>query len=168
MFSVGEFVVYGTTGVCLIEEIGTLQMAGISKEQVYYTMMPLGSKESKVYVPIDNNKTILRTVISKEEAKELVDNIPSIELLGIEDEKKREEIYKKAYRACDCVEWIKLIKTIYLRKVSRIEEGKKIVMLDEKYLHLAEEKLYTELGLALGMTIEEVLGYITQQVEKSE
>jgi hypothetical protein len=41
-------------------------------------------------------------------------------------------------------------------------------MLDEKYLHLAEEKLYTELGLALGMTIEEVLGYITQQVEKSE
>jgi hypothetical protein len=33
MFSVGEFVVYGTTGVCLIEEIGTLQMAGISKEE---------------------------------------------------------------------------------------------------------------------------------------
>ena len=61
-----------------------------------------------------------------------------------------------------------MIKTIYLRKISRIEEGKKIVMLDEKYLHLAEEKLYTELGLALGMTIEEVLGYITQQVEKSE
>ena len=75
MFSVGEFVVYGTTGVCLIEEIGTLQMAGISKERVYYTMMPLGSKGSKVYVPIDNNKTILRTVISKEEAKELVDKI---------------------------------------------------------------------------------------------
>ena len=61
-----------------------------------------------------------------------------------------------------------MIKTIYLRKISRIEEGKKIVMLDEKYLHLAEEKLYTELGLALGMTIEEVLRYITQQVEKSE
>ena len=61
-----------------------------------------------------------------------------------------------------------MIKTIYLRKISRIEEGKKIVMLDDKYLHLAEEKLYTELGLALGMTIEEVLGYITQQVEKSE
>ena len=52
--------------------------------------------------------------------------------------------------------------------VCLIEDGKKVITIDEKYLHMAEEKLYTELGLALGMTKEEVFGYIKQQVEKSE
>lgn len=31
MFSVGEYIVYGTTGVCKVEEIGTLQMSGVIK-----------------------------------------------------------------------------------------------------------------------------------------
>lgn len=167
MFSVGEFIVYGTTGVCLIEEIGTLQMSGISQDKLYYTMTPLGSQGSKVYVPVDNDKAVIRPVITREEAVALVEEIPSIELLWVEDEKKREDIYKKAYRTCDCREWIKIIKTLYLRKMSRIAEGKKVTVVDGKYLHMAEDRLYTELGLALDMDKEKVIDYITDHVEKS-
>lgn len=167
MFSVGEFIVYGTTGVCRIEEICSLKMSGVSKDKLYYAMTPLESKGSKVYVPVDNEKAVLRPVLTKDEAVKLVEEIPSIGLLWVADERQREEIYKKAYRTCDCREWIKIIKTLYLRKMSRIAEGKKVTVMDGRYLSMAEERLYTELSLALDMDKEKVIGYIIQHVEQS-
>lgn len=168
MFSVGEYIVYGTTGVCKVEAVGPMQMSGVSKGKLYYTLAPLYSKGSKVFIPIDNDKVIMRPVLTKDEAKALVEQIPTIELLWVSDEKRREDIYKTALRTCDCKEWIKIIKTLYLRKMSRIAEGKKVTVSDGKYLHMAEERLYEELALALEMEKDEVLDYITQHVEKSE
>lgn len=168
MFSVGEFIVYGTTGVCRIEEICSLKMSGVSKDKLYYAMAPVESKGSKVYVPVDNEKAVLRPVLIKDEAIKLVEEIPSIDLLWVSDERQREEIYKKAYRTCDCREWIKIIKTLYLRKMSRIAEGKKTTVMDGRYLNMAEEKLYTELSLALEMDKERVIEYITEHVEQSK
>ena len=168
MFSVGEYIVYGTTGVCKVEEIGTLQMSGVSKDKLYYTMTPIGSQGSRVYVPVDSDKAVIRPVLSKDEAVALVEQIPSIELLWVADEKRREEIYKATFRTCECRERNKIIKTLYLRKMSRIAEGKKVTVVDGKYLHMAEERLYEELGLALGMDKEAVIEYITQHVEKSK
>lgn len=166
MFSVGEYIVYGTTGVCKVEAVGPMQMLGVSKEKLYYTLMPLYSKGSKVFIPVDNDKVVMRPVLTRDEAESLVKDIPSIELLWVADEKRREDIYKTALRTCDCREWIKIIKTLYLRKMSRIAEGKKVTVSDGKYLHMAEERLYEELALALGMNKEEVVEYITNHVEQ--
>ncbi len=169
MFSVGDYIVYGTTGVCKVEAVGPMQMSGMSsKEKLYYTLSPLYSKGSKVFIPVDNDKVVIRSVLTKEEASALVEEIPSIELLWVADEKRREDIYKTALRTCDPKEWIKIIKTLYLRKMSRIAEGKKVTVSDGKYLHMAEERLYEELALALEMPKEEVIEYITSHVEKSE
>ena len=118
MFVVGEYIVYGTTGVCKVEEIGPMQMMGPSKDKLYYTLAPLYSKGSKVFIPVDNEKVVMRPVLTKEEAEELVNEIPSIELLWVADEKSREDIYKTALRSCEPKEWIKIIKTLYLRKMS--------------------------------------------------
>lgn len=168
MFVVGEYIVYGTTGVCKVEEIGPMQMMGTSKDKLYYTLAPLYSKGSKVFIPVDNEKVVMRPVLTKEEAEELVNEIPSIELLWVADEKSREDIYKTALRSCEPKEWIKIIKTLYLRKMSRIAEGKKVTVSDGKYLHMAEERLYEELALALNMEKEDITEYIASRVENSE
>lgn len=167
MFSVGEYIIYGTTGVCRVEAIGPVQMSGFGKDKLYYTLSPLYSKGSRVYISVDNDKVVMRPVLKKEEAEKLVEEIPSIELLWVADEKRREDIYKRALRSCDCREWIKIIKTLYLRKMSRIAEGKKVTVSDGKYLHTAEDRLYEELALALSMEKDEVVEYITKHVEKS-
>ena len=143
MYLVGEYIVYGTSGVCKVEAVGSMQMSGVNKDKLYYTLAPLYSKE-------------------------LIEQIPTIELLWVADEKKREDIYKTALRTCDCREWIKIIKTLYLRKISRIAEGKKVTVSDGKYLHMAEERLYEELALALDMDKDEVVEYITEHVEQSK
>lgn len=143
MYLVGEYIVYGTSGVCKVEAVGSMQMSGVNKDKLYYTLAPLYSKE-------------------------LIEQIPTIELLWVADEKRREDIYKTALRTCDCREWIKIIKTLYLRKISRIAEGKKVTVSDGKYLHMAEERLYEELALALDMDKDEVVEYITEHVEQSK
>lgn len=168
MYLVGEYIVYGTSGVCKVEAIGPMQMSGVNKDKLYYTLAPLYSKGSKVFTPVDNDKVVMRPVLTKEEAEKLIEQIPTIELLWVSDEKSRENIYKAALRTCDCREWIKIIKTLYLRKMSRIAEGKKVTVSDGKYLHMAEERLYEELALALDMDKDDVVEYIIRHVEQSK
>lgn len=167
MFLVGEYIIYGTTGVCRVEAVGPMQMSGMNDKE-YYTLLPVYSKGSKVFTPVDNQKVVMRRVLTKEEAQKLVDSIPSIELLWVADEKRREDIYKEALKTCDPREWIKIIKTLYLRKMSRIAEGKKVTVSDGKYLHMAEERLYEELAHALEMEKDEIAPYIAEHVENSE
>ena len=96
MYLVGEYIVYGTSGVCKVEAIGPMEISGVNKDKLYYTLAPLYSKGSKVFTPVDNDKVVMRPVLTKEEARELIEQIPTIELLWVADEKRREDIYKAA------------------------------------------------------------------------
>ena len=67
-------------------------------------------------------------------------------------------------KSCECKDWVKIIKTLYLRKKERIAQGKKTTAMDEKYLRMAEENLYTELSLALGVPKEKMEEHIASRV----
>lgn len=164
MFSVGDCVVYGNSGVCKIEAIGPLNFSGTSKDKLYYTLMLLYKNESKIFTPVDNNKIITRPVISYNEAMELIDDIENIELLWIADERRRETEYCEAFKKCDCKELIRIIKTTYMRRQSRLADGKKITVNDEKYFTMAEESLYGELAVALDIDRDEVKPFIMNRV----
>jgi len=168
MFEVGDYVIYGNNGVCMVEAVGTMNMSGISKDRLYYTLVPVYKHGSKVFTPIDNNKVIMRRIISKEEALELIDNINGIESLWVQEERRREQIYKEALKTCDCKELIKIIKTLYLRRQSRMADGKKVTAVDEKYLIIAEEHLYGELAIPLKMPKDKVEEYIADRVGSME
>lgn len=167
MFAVGDYIIYGNNGVCKVETIGPVDCAS-TNDRLYYTLTPIYTKGSKVFTPIDNDKVIMRPIISREEAIDLVDDISNIDVLWIQDDRKRDECYNQALKTCDCRELIKIIKELYLRKQSRIAEGKKVTTSDERYLHLAEESLYGELALALGIEKTEVKDYISERVNKEE
>ena len=94
MFQVGDLIVYGNTGVCRVEKIGTPDLAGVPDGVDYYTLSPYYSQNSKIFTPCDNDKVVMRPIISKREARKIVKEIPSIGLLIITDEKKREEKFK--------------------------------------------------------------------------
>lgn len=167
MFERGEYVVYGTSGVCKVEEITTMNMEGVSKERLYYVLTPLSQNGGKIFTPTDNQKTLMRKILSKEEASQLIEEIPEIEELWIINERAREEMYKNCMRSCDCREWIKIIKTLYLRKRERTAQGKKVTATDEKYLRMAEEQLYLELSIPLEIPKEGMESYITAQIERN-
>ncbi len=164
MFEKGQYIVYGTSGVCKVEDITTMDMEGISNERLYYVLSPMSQNGGKIFTPTDNQKTMMREVLSKEEADRLIRDIPEIEELWIANEREREEKYKICMRSCDCREWIKIIKTLYLRKQERMEQGKKVTATDEKYLRMAEEHLYSELSIPLGIPKDGMENYITGHI----
>lgn len=166
MFETGELVMLGASGVC--EVLGTthMDMPEVDKDRLYYVMKPKYSSGSKVYTPVDSKKTVIRKILTRRQAKALVEKIPEIETLWIENEKQRELCYKEAIRKYDCEEWVKIIKTLYQRKQDRMVRGKKITSVDEKYWHIAEDYLYGELAAALEIDRAEVEAYIEDALKE--
>ncbi len=164
MFEVGDSVLYGTNGICEIKEITTVDMTDIDKNRLFYVLHSKNST-AKIYVPVDRATAKMRKLLSKKEAEELLSRIPDIEPLTGLDEKTLESAYKDALRTYNTEEWIKLIKTIYFRKKKRIDKGQKVTAIDEKYMKLAEDILYQELGEALEIPKEQVLDYLIREIE---
>ena len=165
MFKKDEYIIYGNKGICKIQEITTLNMDGAVKDRLYYVLAPNNQKDSKIFVPVDSNKTIMRRLISKSEADELIEKIPEIQEIWVENDKLREEKYKECMRTCECQEWVRIIKTLYVRMQKRLAQGKKVTATDERYFRMAEENLYSELSIALGIPKDEMEQYISTKME---
>ena len=111
---------------------------------------------------------VIRPVISRERALELIDGMKEAEGLGIQDEKKREDDYKEALKTCRAEELVKMIKTIYARGRSRAARGKKATDADSRYFKLAEDYLYGELAVSLGMERDQVKAFIQDRIGGEE
>lgn len=167
MFEIGDYIVYGVKGVCQVEDISNLDMPGVDKDRLYYCLLPLGKEDrSRIYAPTDNHKVAMRKVITKEEADELISELPEIELLWVPDDKQREARYKEAVCSCDNRMWVSVAKTIYLRRKERTAQGKKATALDERYMRAAENELHSELSVALGIPRENLVSYIEERLSK--
>ncbi len=168
MYQIGEYIVYGMNGVCKVEEIGPMNMSGIDSDKVYYTLLPLYTKGSRVFTPVDNQKVVMRPVISKKEACALIDDIKNIGLIEVTDDKRRELAYKDAVKSCDCKELIRIINTVHKRKEERLAQGKKMSACDERYLKQAQDTLYGEFAISLKIEKGEVEDFILHRMELKE
>lgn len=115
MFQINDLVVYGKNGVCSVKGIGTLSL--INNDRIYYTLVPVYNKEEIIYAPVENGRIVMREVISREDAKELIDIFPDLEETVVADERDRENCYKQTLLGCNCEKLASMIKTIYNRNV---------------------------------------------------
>lgn len=165
MFSVGDYVVYGNNGVCKVTDIGPIDCPGVSRDRLYYTMTPCYIRDSSVSTPVDNTKVVLRKIMTKEEAEDLINRMDEIDEFKVREEKKREYEYKSTILSGDPEEIVGLIKAIYDRIKRRNDSGKKVTSADSKYFHIAEDSLYGELAISLGMDKESIKEYIRSKVK---
>lgn len=155
MYKIGEYVVY-RHDVCIIKEIKENKLIG----NTYYVMTPVDDDSLIIEIPIENKMGFLRSIISTEDAKELIKKIPKIKPLEGIDEKKLEAKYKELLNTGDYEDLIKIIKITYLRNENRINNKKKTSEKDVNFFRLAEKYLYNELAISLDMSVEEVKNYI--------
>jgi len=156
MFDIGE-----------VGEVTKMKAPGTKDDKLYYSLEPVYDKGCRLFTPVDNEKVKMRPVLTREEADALIEQIQEIDTLWVKDEKNREQIYKEAIRTCSCVEWVRIIKTLYIRKESRLAAGKKVTSNDAKYLHMAEDSLYGELSVVMGIPRDEMESYISRRVKES-
>ena len=60
MLEKGELVVYGEKGICEVDGTTHLELRGADKNKLYYILIPLGERDTKIYCPVDNEKVPLR------------------------------------------------------------------------------------------------------------
>ncbi|MBR4724762.1 MAG: CarD family transcriptional regulator [Lachnospiraceae bacterium] len=167
MFNVGEFVVFGTDGVCMVENVGALEMEGVAKDKQYYTLTPVGKKGSnRIFAPVDGKRVVMRKVLTVEEARDFVESLDDIGRLKIPDERKREDTYKAVLQSCDHIKITELIKEMYARRSERAAVGKKLPSVDERYFTAAENSLYSELGLSLNMEKDEIRSFMEKSAAR--
>jgi len=165
MFKKNDYIMYESMGVCQIQNIGCPDFEK-DKEKIYYYLKPLHSPCDQIYVPV-NNELKMRNILTKQEANELIDKIPEIAASWINDDTVREETYKEAIKSLDCYEWVRVIKSLYLKIDERRQDGKKPIQMDEKYMSMTEDYLHGELSAALEIPMDEVKQYISSKIQES-
>lgn len=166
VFKIGDYVICGNKGVCVVENITTLDIAGVDKERNYYILKPLYMGGSTVYVPVDSPKESMRSILKREEAQRLIEEIPRIPLLVITNEKLTEQMYKDCMKTNRCEDLVKMLKTICQRKQNRLQAGRKVTALDARYFDMAEDNLYGELAVALDISRKEVEERIAERISR--
>ena len=164
MYEIGDLIVYAGEGVCRVEEIGVPPMTGINKQRQYYTLKPL-YRAGMVYAPVDT-QVFMRPVITREDAEALIDRIPEIEPEVYENSNLRflNEYYQAQLQNYNCEGLIKLIRSTYAKREVMIGRGKKLGLVDERYMKRAQDMLHGEFAVALGIERNEVPGYIESKL----
>lgn len=160
MFTIGDYIVYGNDGICMVKDISQIDIPGAPSGRVYYLLSPVALKESRIYSPVDNTRVTMRKIVTKEEAAKLLNNLDKIQEIPVTEDKLMEAKYKEIIASCDLVQLISLVKTIRRKQNKRISEGKKITSTDDRYLKRAEEAICNELMLALDVERDEVLDIV--------
>lgn len=156
MFNVDDYIIYGGSGVCKVLDICPSPLKNGDKEKQYYKLKQIYEGKSIIYTPIDNNKIMMRKVVSEEEANELIDHINIIESTFWDDNRSREEECKTAINTYDCKELMKVCRGLHLIKEKQLEEGKKFSSIDNRYLKMTEELLLGEFSISLNKSKEQV------------
>jgi len=160
MYEPGEYIHCGSSGLCKVEDITTLDFSEAGRDRLYYRLAPVEESSGTLYIPVDNDKVPMRRVLTKEEAAELIRDIPGIGMLEVPDEKKRENCYREALSSMDCHVWVMMIKTLAQRMKARSDEGKKLLATEERYYHAVKKRLDCELAVAMDLTSEELDQYV--------
>ncbi|MCF0145796.1 MAG: CarD family transcriptional regulator [Eubacterium sp.] len=150
MYKKGTYIVYGMSGPCLVEDITRLSIPGCDRKRKYYVLRPVITDKSTIYSPVDNEKVVIRDLMCRDEAEELIMQISDIPEIIVENEKVREEQYKEIIKQINLRQCIALLKTLLHKKKERQEEGRKFTTVDERYLKETEIIVSSELALALG------------------
>ena len=164
MFSIGEKIIYGSEGVFTVHDYSASPVDKNDTRKFYILHPVHGPAGNIIYTPVDNSNVKMRAVMSRDEAIEFIDSMPSIPLLTVEREKNRRETYRIALASASVDKYVSIIKTVMVRRAEMIENKKRLSESDSDYEKKAKFCLHGELSVALGMPFEKVEEYIKDRL----
>lgn len=159
MFSIGDLVVHPMHGAGVIDDIVRERVAGTTKEY-YVFKMPMGGLILKI--PTENSQVIgIRKVISKEEADELLNEIPSIAVEHNANWNKRYQENLLRLKSGNLREVAQVVKGLMRRDTIRgLSTG------ERKMLHSAKQIMISELVLVLDSDYQSVEGWLDRAMSQ--
>lgn len=156
MFCVGDKIVYGENGVCTVEKIAPMDIAGASRDRLYYYLSPLVGSGT-YFAPVDS-AAFMRPVISREEAEALIDIMPSIEPAICNDNRFNhvDAFYRELFKQHTNEALVSIVKGLKARMAEKKTKSGRA----EATLKRAKDILHGELSVALEMEFDKVEEYI--------
>lgn len=166
MYQVGDWIFYGNIGACQVTDVSERKIPGVEKAVMYYTLLPLNDSCS-ISTPALNGKVFMRPLISKDEAQSLIDSIPKIDAEAYHNPVLRQlsEHYETVLSSHDCLELVEMTMSIHAKREQAVKQKKKLGAVDEKFMKRAEDLLFGELAVALGISKDEVPEYIKSRLK---
>ena len=151
LFKIDDTVLYSQRGVCKI----------VDADGSFYTLSPIYSKDILIKVPIAYESKMRKT-LSKEEIDNAIENMADVP--WIENDKERQNAFRKILSSGDRTQVIGLIRLLYLRQQELKKHHKKLHIADERMFKEAESLLYNEFAFVLNLTRESIVSYISKKV----
>lgn len=164
MFETGSIVSYGMAGVCRID--GEMRQRVKGEMKSYLVLKPVYKENSTVYIPKDNEKLMskIKPVLTGGEAEEIIMEMSDENIKWIASDNERTQLFKEILTGGDMKRVARMVRSLYLHRKSQYEKGRKLHAADEHFFKDAESLLFDELAHALGISPQEVGGYINERL----
>lgn len=104
----------------------------------------------------------IRVISSKEELAELIERMPYTTTINAPNSKARRDLYDMAMEKYEDVEWVRVIKSVYLRMADHKYEDFEL-----QYMNKAKAFLYGEISKQFEIDPEDVEKFVCSEVKKS-
>ena len=166
MYQLGDKVVYGVHGVCMVVD---QEEKMIDRKCVtYLALEPLGQTGARYLVPTHNAAAMakVRHMLSREELEALLVSEEVRSDGWIKDENLRKQTYRELIGSGDRARLMQMVRTLYQHKKSQAAAGKKVHLCDDNFLRDAEKLLTGEFSIVLGMEPEQARQYIRGKLKE--
>lgn len=147
MYNIGDAIILASGGVWRV----------VAASDAGLTVQLHASDETKQIVHDDAD--IVRAIADKETILAIIERIGFVRTIQAPNEKLRKEFYQSAMDEYDELEWVRVIKSAYLR-----EQEQKAQAYEKKLGKLAKAFFHSEVSLALDIPYSQVEQYIAEAV----
>ena len=162
MFKISDSVIHCREGLSTI--VGIKDMNG----KDYFLVSVNHNSGETIYVPVDTASSIIRPLMSKQEADELLRHIKDIEKEFNTNTKQRRDAYKRKLSSGDVKEIAYLYRQLYFYNLIGGENNTEIKLgpVDIDMLSFAENMLMDELSLTYVVPREEIKAFVENKISK--
>jgi CarD family transcriptional regulator len=130
----------------------------------YFVMKPLFRYDFNpgylAYIPVERSESLLRSIITKDEALELIDSISDLDPFPEIAPRERRNFFAKAIASGDRKEVLRVIKSLVQYRETRNKANKPFSDYDRRLLDSLKVMFDNEISLALGITPEMVASFV--------
>lgn len=164
---INDVVSYGVNGVCKIVKRDFFCLDGFNEEE-YYQLKSVGlSTETTYYVPVETAAERLRPIISKDKVDDLIQKMKDMqedEPAWNTDNRERRSDFQAALKSDDYDMILEMMHVLHIQQEKRRNMGHTLSTVDGNLLKQAEDRMYREFSVVLGISVDEVPAYIEERV----
>lgn len=166
MYQIGDRVVYGIHGVCLVvdQEERIIDRKCVS----YLVLEPIGQTSSRFLLPIHNQAAMskLKPMLTPEALETMLASDEVRADGWIPDEGQRKQTYRELIGCGDRVRLMRMVRSIYRHKAAQAAAGKKCHLSDDNFLRDAEKMLVSEVSVVLNMDVDAAKAYLRSYLKE--